>query len=125
MPAKLAWCRSPANSSPANIAANPPKTRIPPTAAKRFGWSRPALNPQKDVFSIRLRPSAWGGPHAVLKALGRGRRFYVRRRKPAFGGVNPLDLSLIPLASVHFLKRVKICKVVKGLPVVNFCFFHF
>jgi hypothetical protein len=42
------------------MAANPPKTRIPPTAAKRFGRRRPALNPQKDLFYVRLRSSAWG-----------------------------------------------------------------
>jgi hypothetical protein len=42
------------------MAANPPKTKIPPTAARQFGRRRPALNPQKDVFYVRLHPSAWG-----------------------------------------------------------------
>jgi hypothetical protein len=41
-----------------------------------------------------------GGLHAVSKALGKCRRFHFNRRKPAFGGENPLDLPLIPLASV-------------------------
>jgi hypothetical protein len=82
------------------MAANPPKTRIPPTAAKRFGRRRPALNPQKDVFFSQATAFGLRGPHAVSKALGRGRRFHVRQLKPAFGGVNPLDLPLIPLASV-------------------------
>jgi hypothetical protein len=42
------------------MAANPPKARIAPTAAERFGRRRLALNPQKDVFYVRLRPSVWG-----------------------------------------------------------------
>jgi hypothetical protein len=50
------------------MAANPPKTRIPPTAAKRFGRRRAALNLQKDVFSIRLRPSA-SGDHMLSQKL--------------------------------------------------------
>ncbi len=45
-----------------------PKTRIPATAAKRFGRRRPALNPQKDVFSIRLRPLA-SGDHMLSQKL--------------------------------------------------------
>ncbi len=42
---------------------------IPPTAAKRFGRRRPALNPQKDVFYVRLRPSAWGDHMLSQKLL--------------------------------------------------------
>jgi hypothetical protein len=51
------------------MAANPPKARILPTAAKGFGRRRPALNPQKDVFSIRLRPSTLGDHMLSQKLL--------------------------------------------------------
>jgi hypothetical protein len=69
LPAKRAWCRSPGSSSSANMAANPLETRIPPTAAKRFGQHRPALNPQKDIFYVRLRPLAWGDHMLSQKLL--------------------------------------------------------
>jgi hypothetical protein len=72
LPAKRAWCRSPASSSSANMAVNPLETRIPLTAAKRFGRRRPALNPQKDVFSVRLRPSALGDQILPQKLLRDG-----------------------------------------------------
>jgi hypothetical protein len=68
LPAKRAWCRSRAGSSSANMAANPPKTRILPMAAKRFGQRRPALNPQIDVFYVRLCPSA-RGDHMLSQKL--------------------------------------------------------
>jgi hypothetical protein len=41
-------------------------------------------------------PFGLGGPNPVSKALERCRRLHVRRRKPAFGGINLLDLPLIP-----------------------------
>jgi hypothetical protein len=40
------------------MAANPPETGILQTAAGWFLQRRPALNLQKDVFSVRLCPSA-------------------------------------------------------------------
>ncbi len=46
-----------------------------------------------------LRPGG-GGTHPVSKALRRCQCFHVRRQKPAFGGENPLDLLLNPVASV-------------------------
>jgi hypothetical protein len=51
------------------------------------------LNPQKDVFSIRLRPSALGDHMLSQKLLVDVGVF-------TFTGKNPLDLPLIPLASV-------------------------
>jgi hypothetical protein len=36
--------------------ANPPKARIPQTAARQFWWCGPVLNLPKEVFSIRIRP---------------------------------------------------------------------
>jgi hypothetical protein len=42
------------------------------TAAKRFGRRRPALKPQKDVFSVRLRPSASGDQILPQKLLRDG-----------------------------------------------------
>jgi hypothetical protein len=58
LPAKHAWCRRRAGSSSPNMAANPPETGIPLTAAGQFLRCRPVLNPQKDAFSFRLRPLA-------------------------------------------------------------------
>jgi hypothetical protein len=52
------------------------------TAANWFGRRRPALNPPKCVYSIRLRPSGPRGPHAVSLALGGCQRWHVRRQKP-------------------------------------------
>jgi hypothetical protein len=40
------------------MVANLPETRILPAAAGRFLLYRPALNPQKDIFSITIRPLA-------------------------------------------------------------------
>jgi hypothetical protein len=51
------------------MVANLLETRIPPTAAKRFGRHRLALNLQKDVFYVRLRPSAWGDHMLSQKLL--------------------------------------------------------
>jgi hypothetical protein len=76
------------------MVANLSNTRIPPTATKRFGWCRPALNPPKDVFSIRLRPSGPKGLYTVLKAVNMRRRLHVCRRKCS---INP---PLSPLASL-------------------------
>jgi hypothetical protein len=42
------------------MVANPPKTGIPLTAAELFLRCRLVLNPQKDVFSVRLHPLAQG-----------------------------------------------------------------
>jgi hypothetical protein len=39
------------------MAANPLKIGITLTAGGRFKWCRPMLDPPKDVFSVRLRPS--------------------------------------------------------------------
>jgi hypothetical protein len=50
------------------MVANPPETGIPLTAAGRFLPCRPALNPQKDVFSVRLRLSA-SGHHMLSQKL--------------------------------------------------------
>jgi hypothetical protein len=54
----------------ANMAANLPESRIPPTAAGWFWQYRLALNPPKGMFSIRLCLSGPRGPHAVSRALG-------------------------------------------------------
>ncbi len=51
------------------MAANPQETGIPLTAAGRFLRCRPALNPQRDVFSIRLRPLASGDQMLSQKLL--------------------------------------------------------
>jgi hypothetical protein len=50
------------------MAANPPETGIPLTAAGWFLPSRQAPNPQKDVFSVRLCPSA-SGDHILSQKL--------------------------------------------------------
>jgi hypothetical protein len=44
------------NSSLVNIAANLPKIGIPLTPVGHFQQCRPALNPPKDIFSIRIHP---------------------------------------------------------------------
>jgi hypothetical protein len=53
----------------ANMAANPPETRIPPTTAGWFLQCRPVLNPQKDVFAVRICPSALGDHMLSQKLL--------------------------------------------------------
>jgi hypothetical protein len=50
------------------MVANLPETRIPPAAAGRFLLCRPALNPQKDTFSITIHPSA-SGDHMLSQKL--------------------------------------------------------
>ncbi len=75
------------------------------TTANWFGRRRPALNPPKGIFSIRLRPSGPGEPHAASKALGRCWRWHVRRWKTAIGGVNPPLSPLAPLLSTPWLSR--------------------
>jgi hypothetical protein len=76
------------------MSANPLETRIPPTVAKLFGRRRPALNPQKDVFSSA------SGDHMLSQKLFVDVGVFTFWRKPAFGGENPLDLPLIPPESV-------------------------
>ncbi len=75
----------------ANMVADPPETRIPPTAAGWFLRFRPALNPQKNVFSIKIRPSALGD-NMLSQKLSVDVGVYQ-------GSINPLDLLLMPLAS--------------------------
>jgi hypothetical protein len=73
------------------MVACPPETRIPPTAAGRFLRCRPALNPQKKVFSIKIHPSAPGDNVLSQKLLVDVGVYQ--------GSINPLDLLLILLAS--------------------------
>ena len=73
--------KSPACLSPANMAANPPESRIPPRTA---GWSwrcGPALNPPAVVFSVMIRPFGPRGPYATSKGPEKRRRRLVRRRR--------------------------------------------
>jgi hypothetical protein len=82
------------------MATNPPETGIPLAAAGRFLRYRPALNPQRDIFSVRLRPSASGDHMLSQKLLVDVGVYTFAGRKPAFGSVKPLDLPLIPLTLV-------------------------
>ncbi len=50
------------------MAANLPETGILPTAARWFLQCRPALNPPKDIFFIRIRPLA-PGDHILSQKL--------------------------------------------------------
>ncbi len=83
-----------------DMVANPPEIRISPTGARWFLRYRPVLNSQKDVFSVRICPSASEDHILSKKALEGFQRLHLRGQKPALGCVNPLDLPLIPLASV-------------------------
>ncbi len=97
-PAQHVRQRSPANSRPANMAANPPKIGIPPTAARWFQWCRPALNPLKGIYSIRLRPSGHRGWTACcLKSSQKASALTCSLAKTAIGSENP---PLSPLASL-------------------------
>jgi hypothetical protein len=82
------------------MVANPPETRIPLTAAGWFLRCRPALNPQKDVFSIRLRSLALEDHILSQNLLVDVGADTFAGKKTAFGGVNPLDLPLILLTLV-------------------------
>jgi hypothetical protein len=79
------------------MAANPPKTEFHQRPLSDLGGVGRHRIRKKTFF-----PSGYvlGGPNPVSKALERCQRLHVRRRKPAFGTVNPLNLPLIPLASV-------------------------
>jgi hypothetical protein len=66
LPAKRTRLRSPASSSPANMAVNSPEPRNLPTIT---GWSWGCglvLNLPKDVFSTRIRPSYGSVPCRAL-----------------------------------------------------------
>ena len=81
LPAIRLRIKSPACLSPANMAANPPESRIPVRTA---GWSwrcGPALNPPAVVFSVMIRPFGPRGPYATSKGPEKRRRRLVRRRR--------------------------------------------
>jgi hypothetical protein len=78
------------------MAADPPKTEFRQRPLSDLGGTESA---KRGIFH-QATSFGLGGPNPVSKALERCQRLHVRRQKPAFGGVNPLNLPLIPLASV-------------------------
>ena len=81
LPAKRWRNKSPAGSSPANMAANPPESRIPLRSSGWFWRCGPALNPPAVVFSVMIRPFGPRGPYATSKGPEKRRRRLVRRRR--------------------------------------------
>jgi hypothetical protein len=97
--------RSQASSSPGNMVANPPESRILP---RTDGWSwwrgGSVLNPLEDVFSIRIHPLDPGDYMLSQKLL--------------------VDIGADLFASGNWLLATYICKTWSH-PTPIFCFCHF